>query len=159
MLCTLAVLATMLAATPAQGCPALQSAYQGLLRSSFTMERDLTVRVDGEETARQIARISYADGKVTREILKQEPPGKEMTIDIEGDPAVKLEFDCKSFVPVANDRYRYRSADGEQEILFALDPQHGALIPVSWTATQTAKFLFIKKKLELIGENKNFQWR
>src|SRR5437764_345304 len=129
------VMAVMVGAGPSLDCDQLKSSYQHLVSSSFRMERHLTVLVDGEQRAQEISRIDYADGKVTRTVQKQELAGdKKMEIDIQGDPAVKLKFDCRSFQPLANDRYRFRSTDekGEEEIVFALDPQRGALVPLSW---------------------------
>jgi hypothetical protein len=156
------VTAALAGPAPAASCDQLRSAHQKLLSGSFSMERHLTVLVDGDQRAQEVARIDYAGGKVTRTVQKQEFAGnKKMEIEIQGDPAIKLKFDCRSFQPLANDRYRFHSRDekeGEEEIVFALDTQRGALVPLSWTATQTAKLLFIKKTLKLMGENKSFEW-
>jgi hypothetical protein len=162
MLNVLVVAAALLAgAASAVECYQLRSAHQKLLSSSFSLERHLTILVDGEQRSQEVSRIDYAGGKVTRTVQKQDfADNKKMDIDIQGDPAVKLKFDCRSFQPLGSDRYRFHSHDdkGDEEIVFALDPQRGALVPLSWTATQTAKVLFIKKTLKLIGENKSFEW-
>jgi hypothetical protein len=130
------------------------------LSSSFTLERHLTVFVDGELKASEVARIDYAGGKVTRTVASQEfAQGKKMEVDVQGDPAVKLEFACQRFESVADNHYRYRSEGGDEEILFELDLERRALKPLSWSATQTVKFLFLKKTLRLNGENYKFQWR
>jgi hypothetical protein len=155
----LSLLTVLLAAPPPPNCTPLQAAYQKLLASSFTMERHLQIIVDGEKKVQETARIDYAKGQVTRTVLNQEFSGsKKLGLNIQGDPAVMLKFNCGSFESLPDARYRFHTEKkGEGEIVFALDPQRGVLVPLSWTSIKEARFLFTKKDVKLVAYNTNFE--
>jgi hypothetical protein len=158
MLRVLPLLALLFAASPPTDCAPLQTAYQKLIGSTFTMERHLTIIVDGEKKLQETARIDYVNRKITRTVLNQDfTDGKKMDLNIEGDPALNIKFNCRNFEQMQGSRYRFRDEKGMDEILFALDTQQGVLIPLSWTANREARAFFIKKNVKLIGENKKFE--
>lgn len=116
--------------------------------------------VNDELKRREIARLSYAAGKLETEILEEETLSKLMVFEPdETDLALDVGFACERVEDLGQGRFAVTSEDGEEVAEFALDAERGALRPVSWRLESTARLLF--KKLEFVGsaEYSGFRWK
>ena len=60
----------LLSAPAPETCVTLRSAYDNLLVSSFTVERTMTVHMNGKLKAREVSRLDYSDRQLVTEQLE-----------------------------------------------------------------------------------------
>lgn len=120
------------APTP-EKCVTLQSAYQSLLRSDFTVERRMSVTMNGKLKAREVTRLDYADGQLVPERLELDLRDKNLVIEpTQSDAALEASLACDLIEELGDDRYMVRTKDGTEELEFILDTRRNALIPAAW---------------------------
>jgi hypothetical protein len=150
----------LLAAPTAEKCVTLQSAYEKLLSSSFTVERRMTVNMNGKLKAREVARLDYADRQLVTEQLELDLRDKNLVIEpTQSDAALEARLTCDLVEDLGNDRYRVRTKDGMEELEFILDTGRNALIPTLWRSREKTRFLWKKLIIETEVIYGSFEWR
>jgi hypothetical protein len=137
-------------------CAAVQKAYETFRTSSFRMERELAIEVDGKARGRRISRLEWKDGKFKETVITTEAPKGE-SMEIDGDPSVKLAPPCEKITSRSDGEVEIDSGDGER-VVFRMDETRGALLPTRWTAVQTVKILFVKKRISFSATIRDFHW-
>ncbi len=148
-----------LAAPTAEKCVTLRSAYENLLGSSFTVERSMTVIMNGKLKAREVTRLDYADRQLVTEQLELDLRDKNMVIEpTQSDAALEASIVCELIEDLGKDRYKVRAKTGEEELEFILDTRRNALVPVVWRSREKARFLWRKFIIETEVIYDNFEW-
>lgn len=144
-----------LALTPPE-CATVQKAYEAFRAEPFQMERELAIDVDGKPRGRRVSRLEWKDGKLEETVISTDA-GKGESMDVRGDPSVKLSPDCGKITALPDGEFEIDSGDGER-VVFRMDAAKGALVPTSWTAVQTVKILFVKKRIAFTAKIRDFRW-
>jgi hypothetical protein len=142
-----------LSLTPSE-CALVQKAYEGFRASSFRMERELTIDVDGKTRGRRVSRLEWKDGKLEETVISTDARKGE-SMEMHGDPSVKLAPSCGTISSLPEDEYEIDSGDGKR-VVFRMDRARGALIPIRWTAVQTVRVLFLKKRIAFTARIRDF---
>jgi hypothetical protein len=141
-------------------CVALQSAYEKLLASSFTVERRLTVNMDGKLKVREVSRLEYTDGRLVIERLELDLRDKNMVIEpTQSDAALEARLACDFIEDLGNDRYKVRTKEGAEELEFIVDTGRDALIPTVWRSREKKRFLWKKLIIEAEVIYGSFEWQ
>jgi hypothetical protein len=120
------------------------------------MERELAIEVDGKAHGRRVSRLEWKDGRLEETVISTEAPKGE-SMEMEGDPSVKLGPSCEKITRRPGGESEIASGDGER-VVFRMDDARGALVPESWTANQTVKILFLKKRIAFSARIRDFHW-
>jgi hypothetical protein len=140
-----------------QDCSELEAAHGSLLKASFSVERHFEARLNGKLVVRETTLLSYADGKLTKEVIEKEVFDKRVALEEgPGDPAVDLPFACERVRQLEDGRYELSSADGNESVLFSWDREEGILVPIAWINTEKKRFLFKKFLIEARATYHNF---
>ena len=155
------MLALMLIAPPTpETCVTLQAAYDNLLGSSFTVERTMTVNMNGKLKAREVSRLEYADRQLVTEQIELDLRDKNMVIEpTNSDAALEARLVCDLVEDLGENRYKVRTKEGEEELELILDVQRNALIPAAWRSREKARFLWKKFIIETEVTYGSFAWR
>ena len=127
----------------AADCPSLRERYVALLATPFSVERDLTFRINGEVRAREVSLLTWNGRNLEKRLVSKEP--RKATVDVTGDPITSLRFACEGWGESDGGELAFHSPEGET-IVFRTDPA-GGLIPLRWEETQTVKVLFARRKV------------
>ena len=144
-----------IALTPPE-CATVQKAYEAFRTKPFQMERELAIDVDGKPRGRRVSRLEWKDGKLEETVISTEA-AKGESMEIHGDPSVKLAPECGKITALSNGGFEIDSGDGER-VVFRMDAAKGALVPTSWTAVQTVRILFVKKRIAFTAKIRDFRW-
>ena len=158
---TAPLLMLLLLLTPSsQKCVALQSAYENLIAGSFTVERRLTVIMNGKVKLRELARLTSSGRKLTIERLEVERLDKKLVLEeSQTDPGLELGFPCERVEELEDGRYVVRSENGAEELELVLDVGRNALIPAVWRSKEKTRFLWKKMIFETEVIYGGFEWR
>ena len=141
-------------------CSSVAEAHQKLLDSSFSVERQFRMSVNGDLKKREVARLFQSEGQLETEVLEDEVLSKNMVFESEGkDFALDSEFTCGRVRSLDDGRWELASEDGLETVVFEMDEDRNALRPVAWTLDTTERFLFKKFVVEGRVEYSNFEWR
>ena len=147
-------------APTAEKCVTLQSAYEKLLRSSFTVERHMTINMNGKLKVREVSRLDYTDGQLVTERLELDLRDKNLVIEsTQSDAALEASLACDLVEDLGNDRYKVRTKDGAEELELIVDTRRDALIPAVWRSREKARFLWRKLIIETEVIYSSFEWR
>src|SRR5262245_53123034 len=108
-------------------CEKTQKAYEAFRASSFQVEREFTIEVDGKPRGKQITRLEWKGGKLEETVISTDTRNGEK-MEIHGDPAVRLTPSCERITTSPGDEFEIDSGDGER-VAFRTDAGKGALIP------------------------------
>ncbi len=120
------------------------------------MERELAIDVDGKPRGRRVSRLEWNNGKLEETVISTDA-GKGESMEIHGDPSVKLVPACGKITALPDGEFEIDSGDGER-VVFRVDAARGALVPTRWTAVQTVKILFVKKRIAFAAKIRDFRW-
>lgn len=138
-------------------CLHLQAAHGTLLGSSFTAVRHFTLKLNGELKMREVTRLTYADGKLTKVVLEKEVFDDSLVLeDGVGDAMLDIPFDCSRVELVDEATVRLRKPDGTENVVFAWNSANGTLRPRLWENNETERFFWKKFVISAVAEYKNF---
>ena len=143
----------------AEECLVLETAYNALQRSSFSAERHFTLKLNGELKMREIARLTYTAGTLTKTLLKEEIFDDGLVLEEgDGEAMLDLSFDCARVDIVDDGNVQFHNADKTEKVVFAWDSTKGTLRPVLWEISETHRFQRKKFVIESMAEYKKFKW-
>ncbi len=141
----LLLLAVALMKPGEEECLVLQAAHQALLKGSFTSERHFTLKLNGELKVREVTRLTYSDGELTRETLEKEVLDESLVLEEgEAEAALELPFDCHRLERVEEGLFELSHADGTERVLFVWARGNSVLRPSHWINNETKRFLWKK---------------
>lgn len=138
-------------------CLQLETAHSALLGSSFTTTRHFTLRLNGELKMREVARLTYADGKLTKELLEKEVLDDSLVLEEgAGEAMLDLPFDCSRVEFVDEATVKLHNPDRTESVLFVWNSADGTLRPSLWENNETERFLWKKFVISAVAEYKKF---
>lgn len=141
------------------GCSILEAAHQSLLESSFSTERHFTFRLNGELKVREVTRLTYENGKLTRKTIEKEVFDDGIVLEEgEDEAALVLPFECSRLKWVDERTVELSNSAGTEKVSFIWDGASGTLRPALWINNEVARFLWKKFKIESVAEYKVFEW-
>jgi len=153
----LLILAVALIKPSEEECLVLQAAHQALLKSSFTCERHFTLKLNGELKVREVTRLTYSKGELTRATLEKEVFDESLVLEEgEVEAALELPFDCHRLERVEAGVFELSNADGTEKVIFVWDRGDNVLRPSLWINNETKRFLWKKFAIEAVAEYKDF---
>ncbi len=140
-------------------CVVLQAAHQAFLKSSFTFEQHSTLTLNGELKMREVSRLTYSDGELTRETLEKEVFDESLVLeDGESEAALELPFDCHRLDLVEKGLVALSNSDETEKVVFVWDRENGVLRPSRWINNETKRFLWRKFVIEAVADYRDFAW-
>ncbi len=150
----------LLSAPAPEMCVTLRTAYDNLLASSFTVERTMTVNMNGKLKAREVSRLDYSNRQLVTEQLELDLHDKNMVIEpTQSDAALEASLVCELVEDLGKNRYKVHTKDGAEELEFILDTRRNAVIPAAWRSREKARFLWKKFIIETEVIYGSFEWR
>lgn len=154
--------AATLAAVPRGSaiCTELEAAHRALLEGSFSVERQLSLTINGEPKLRELVRLTYHAGKLQRQTLSRELLDDSLVLEEgEEESALALPFACERLMARGEGRWELASADGTETVLFAGGIGQGSLRPLRWRSAERTRFLWKKLAIEAVADYREFAWR
>lgn len=152
--------AAVLAAPGGQDCARLEAAHEVLLGSSFTVVRHFTVSLNDALKVREMTRLAYDGGELSRETLEREVFDDNVVLEEgEDETALAVPFACERLEELEAGRYVLSSADETERVTFEWSEERGALRPLSWENQESKRLLFKRFVIEAVAEYRDFEWR
>jgi hypothetical protein len=124
-------------------CSVQRERFEAFRAKPFSVERDLTLRIDGGIRGHEVARLSWDGKKLSKIVLAKEP--EKAVMEVSGDPTLSSRFACEGWKETDGGGLEFRSPGGAA-LAFRVDAG-GALVPIGWEEADTVKVLFVRKRI------------